>query len=62
MDISRIEHTVQALFVELSNLVALEKHFDEPEKAVIQECSIKLNQLLLEKVNALGKNEATLVS
>lgn len=59
MEISRVEQSMQALFVEISNLVNLEQHFNDLEKTVIQECSIKLNKLLLAKLNALGENETT---
>ncbi|NNM59975.1 MAG: hypothetical protein HKM04_09200 [Legionellales bacterium] len=61
MEISRIEQSMHALFVEIGNLLTLEAHFDESEKTVIQECSIRLNKLLLAKLNALGKNETTLM-
>jgi hypothetical protein len=58
---SLVEQSMHALFVELGNLVSLEKYFDEPDKQVLRECSIKLNQLLLAKVNAGVKNETALM-
>lgn len=58
---SLVEQSMHALFVELGNLVSLEKYFDEPDKQVLRECSIKLNKLLLAKVNADVKNETALM-
>lgn len=50
--INEIEWTLQAITTEISNLVNIAHRLQEPDKQVLRECSIKLNQLLLTKLAA----------
>lgn len=50
--INEIEWTLQTITTEISNLVNIAYRLQEPDKQVLLECSIKLNQLLLTKLIA----------
>lgn len=59
MDVTQIEQSMQAIFSALTHLVELEPLFESNDKRLIQECSIKLNQLLLNKVSTLDYQHLT---
>ena len=45
-----IELSLQALTIELSNLLSLEHKLEDADKQILRDCSIKINQLILRKV------------
>lgn len=45
-----IELSLSNLMMELMNLLTLERKLEDSDKQILQDCSIKLNQLLLNKV------------